>query len=31
VMALREEHDPKALRELLTEFVKELEPYQKVK
>jgi hypothetical protein len=31
VMALRENEDPKALRELLGEFVKELEPYQKGK
>lgn len=31
VMALREENDPRALRELLGEFIKDLEPYQKAK
>ena len=31
VESLREQQDPKALRELLGEFIKELEPYQKSK
>jgi hypothetical protein len=31
VMLLREEPDPKALRELLSEFLKDLEPYEKAK